>query len=320
MEIIPEATYDVSEKIDGLRTFIWKSGDKVKLYSDVGNLFPEARVQTLIDDFKKVFSHDVLIDGELIMEGIRRKDVAGYIHGKWTPTKEQLDSLRIKCWDILYVKDKSVASIPFYKRSAILDLYLLKGCKGRICRVKHSVVKRSGIEGAIKKLASVEGAVIRDISSAYWATHTTYKMKYQFDVDARVIAIQKTKTGLPVFQCTLSDGTFIGQTYPQSEITAKPGDVIRVNVDHVSILPSGRVNWYGPKPRSWKEGKITPKKISTTQVGIGGPDNLDLIKEIYLVTGGSTKEWEEWLPKHKEWKKEKMPAFIEQIKKGDKKA
>ena len=651
IELIPEATYDVSEKIDGLRSFAWIKDSTVKMFSDVGNKFPENRVKPLLEDLGKLFKHDALIDGELVMEGIRRKDVAGYIHGKWNPTSDQLKSLRYICWDILYIKDRSIASLPFHKRSAVLDLYLPKGCKGSICRVKHIVAKRDKVGEAVKKIKTPEGAVIRDINASYWATHSTYKclhgdtliitkrgliaakkvlktdlvlskdgkyhsiksivvrkptikdkileitpwgglsfkvtedhrvltlngwkeakdlkcisgplrdrqnlkkvdfvalpkfkinsspikkillskphnylksikpdlefwwtiglwigdgsknrtgtisiagkkedlerakkcldrilkikstiskyqkgchslwfsdsgfadwldnfkIKYstrlseafsktlpdfinslsekefnklfegwcaadkgttvdrdlalqiyliglsknmplsikryyqpqvgtyymyriilfntkknfglkqingqwyariktikkvksrsrlydfevegensftsgailhncknQFDVDAKVYAVIKTKTGLPMFCCELKDGTLIGSTYAQSEVVAKVGDVIRVNVDHVSIRPDGSVNWYAPKPKSWKEGKITPKKVSTTQVGIGGADNIDLIKEIYLVTGGTKEKWNAWHPSHLKWKKEKMSALKEKIKK-----
>ena len=317
-EIIPEASYDVSFKVDGLRAFLWISGGEAKMYSDVGNRWPAERIKPILEEVVKKFKHDVLLDGELVMKDIRRKDVAGYIHGGWKPTPEQLDSLRYITWDILYVKDRPIASQPFVKRSSVLDLYLpyRKFQKGRIERVNHAVAKsRNDVISLAKRLMSDEGVVIRDVNASYWATHTTYKMKKMFDVDARVIAVEKTKLGLPIFHCVLKDGTYIGQSYAQSEVKAKPGDIIRMNVHHVSIMSDGSVGWYAPTPKSWKEGKITPKKTSTTQVGIGGPDSLDLIKEIFLVTGGTEAQWKEWLPKHEEWKKNKMPDLVETLKK-----
>lgn len=316
-EIIPEGTYDVSFKVDGLRAFLWVHENKARMFSDTGAKWPASRIQPILKEAVKKFGHTVLLDGELVMKGIRRKDVAGYIHGKWKPTPEQLASLRYICWDILYVKDRSIASQPFSKRSAILDLYLSykRLQKGKIQRVWHTVARnREGVAKTAKKLASSEGVVIRDVNASYWATHSTYKCKFMFDVDARVFAVAKTKTGLPIFYCELRDGTYIGSTYAQSEVKAKPGEVIRVNIDHVSIRPDGSVNWYAPKPRSWKEGKITPKKISTTQVGIGGPDRIDLVKEIYLVTGGTEQKWNEWHPKHLVWKKDEMLKLKERIK------
>ena len=309
-EIIPESTYDVSEKIDGLRCFTWIHDGKARMFSDEGNRFLDSRVKPLLDILPTIFKHDVLLDGEIIMDKVRRKDVTGYLHAKWTPKPEELKALRYVVWDILYVKNQSIASKPFHTRASVLNLYISKGCKGPICRVKHVTAKRSGIGDAVKKLASPEGAVIRDVDAAYWATHSTFKMKYQFDIDAKIIGIEKTKVGLPIFSAVLRDGTFIGNTYAQAEVKAKPGEVIRVNVDHVSIRPDGSINWYAPKPKSWKEGKITPKSISTTQVGIGGADTIDLVKEIYLTTGGTIDKWNEWWPKHLVWKKEKMPIII----------
>lgn len=314
MELVPEATYDISEKIDGLRCFAWIHDGEVKMYSDVGNLFNAERLAPLLTGLKKTFKHTVLLDGELVMEGIRRKDVAGYIHSKGKPSPELLKTLRYIVWDILFIKDQTVAQKPFSTRSSLLNLYLKTGCKGPICRVRHLTAKRDSIPAAVKKLTSVEGAVIRDAGAAYWATHSTYKMKYQYDVDAKVFAVAKTKTGLPIFFCQLKDGTYIGSTYAQSEVKAKAGDVIRVNVDHVSIRPDGSVNWYAPKPKSFKSGKITPKKVSTTQVGIGGADNIDLIKEIYLATGGSKDKWSAWWPKHQAWKKDKLDKVLTRIK------
>ncbi len=318
-EIIPEASYDVSSKIDGLLAFLWVFDGKAKMYSDVGNKWPEDRVKPLLEEVVKKFKHDALLVGELVMTEIRRKDIAGYIHGQWDPTSEELESLRYIVWDILYVKDRPIASQPFYKRSSILDLYLPYRTffqKVKIQRVAHTVAKtREDVIRLAKKLMSNEGVVIRDTNASYWSTHTTYKMKKMFDIDAKVIAVEKTKLGLPIFLCVLKDGIFIGQTYAQSQVKAKPGDIIRVNIDHVSIRPDGSVNWYSPKPRSWKEGKVTPKKVSTTQVGIGGPDSIDLVKEIFLVTGGTETQWKEWLPKFEEWKKEKMPQMIEGLKK-----
>lgn len=315
-EIIPEGSYDVSFKVDGLRAFLWIAEGKAQMFSDVGAKWPPERIEPILQEGLKKFKHDVLLDGELVMKGIERKDIAGYVHGEWKPTPEQLASLRYICWDTLFIKDKSIASLPFSKRSAILDLYVpyKRYQTGLIQRVAHGIAKdRDQVISLSRKLMSNEGVVIRDLNASYWATHSTYKMKQMFDVDAKVIAVEKTKIGLPIYHCVLRDGTYIGQTYAQSEVRAKPGDVIRVNIQHISTRPDGSIGWYAPRPMSWKQ-KITPKKTSVTQVGIGGPDSLDLIKEVYIVTVGSEEEWNAWLPKHEQWKKEVMPKLILRLK------
>jgi len=319
-ELIPPGKYDVSFKVDGLRGFLWVHNGEARMFSDAGNKWPRERIEPILEEAEKKFKNmDVLLDGELVMKEIPRRDIAGYIHGQWEPTKEQLESLRYITWDILYLKDKSLASLPFRKRSDILNQFYpyKRYQKGRIQRVYHGVMDRDEIPKRGRKYMSDEGIVVRDIEASYWATHSTYKVKRQFDVDVRVIAVEKTKVGLPIFHCALRDGTYIGQTYAQAEVTAKPGEIIRVNVEHVTLRDDGSIGWYAPRPKSWKEGKITPRKISTTQVGIGGPDTLDLIKEIYLAGGGSEEKWNAWLPKHKKWKKEVMPKLIKkEIREG----
>jgi hypothetical protein len=314
-DLIPEGKYDVSSKMDGLRTFAWVVNGKAKLFSDEGNEFTASRVQPVLDALVEKFKHTVLLDGEILMEGVERKDIAGYIHGLFKPSEDQLKSLHYVCWDILYVRDKSLAAMPFIKRSAILDLYLplQKDSYAIVRRVKHVVVNREDIPKIVKSVASNEGIVIRDIDASYWATHSTYKMKFMYDIDAKVIAIEKTKLGLPIYFCALQDGTFIGQTYAQGEVKAKVGDVIRVNVDHITIRPDGSINWYSPKPKSFKEAKLTPGK-GLRQVGQGGPDTLALAKEVYLSSGGSEDKWNAWLPKHETWKKDVMPGLIKKYK------
>ncbi len=298
---------------DGLRCRIWKVGNKVKAYSDQGNEFKSERIKPILDDIIKYFPVDVLLDGELMMESTERKDIAGYIHSNSKPTSDELNSLCYYVWDILYVKNQSIASKPFQIRSSVLDLYL-KGRKGRIIRVKHLVVSRDKVPEAVKKVASKEGAIIREVHASYWATHLSFKVKWVYDLDCKVVAVEQTKLGLPIFHCVLRDGTYIGQTYAQAEVKAKPGDVIRVNVNHITLRPDGSIGWFAPRPKSFKEGKISPNRPSLTQVGIGGPDSLDLVKEIYFASGGTEKKWKDWYPKHLDWKKNTMPKLLSEIK------
>ena len=313
-KLLPEGTYDVSYKVDGMRTFAWVVDGVAKLFSDAGKELPVNRVKPVLDYLVKHFKHNVLLDGEIVMKGIARKDITGYIHGKFKPTPEELAAVRYVTWDILYVRDRSIASMPFIKRSAILDLYLPYSKADTIVqRVHHKVVKLPGIPKTIKEVTSKEGVVIRDINASYWATHASYKAKWLYDIDTRVIGIEKTKVGLPIYYCALRDGTFIGKTYAQSEVKAKIGDVIRVNVQHISIRPDGSVNWYAPRPKSFKNAKMVSGK-GLVQVGIGGPDTLALAKEIYLASGGTEDKWNAWLPKHKEWTKVELPKILKKIK------
>ena len=131
------------------------------------------------------------------------------------------------------------------------------------------------------------------------------------EIDVKVFAVEKTKTRLPIFHCLLRDGTYIGQTYAQSEVKAKPGDVIRVQVEHFTLRPDGSLGWYAPRPSGVK-GQVK-KYPSLTQKGIGGPDTLSFVKEHYLLEG-TEKKWNEWLKVHKVWKKEVMPKLLKRLK------
>lgn len=314
-ELIPESAYNVSEKVDGVRCFCWVHGDEVRFYTDEGKELDLRRLTPLVKSLARAFKHTALLDGEIAMEGIERKDVTGYLFSKTEPTEKELDSIRYIVWDILYVKDLSIANKPFLKRMTVLDLYLpYRKTDSPIRRVRSvNVNSRDEVPKAFKEVRSAEGAIIRDLGASYWATHSTYKCKDLFDVDARVFAVDKTKLGLPIFYCELRDGTYIGATYAQAEVKAKPGDVIRVNIEYVTLRPDGSVNWYSPRPASVKE-KVSGKRPTLKQPGIGGPDTLALIKEIYLAKGGTIKKWNEWFERHLVWKKDKMPALKESIK------
>ena len=311
-EILPEGTYNVSEKIDGVRCFVHKKGNDVRLFSDQGKEFDKQRVAPVIESVKKKFKEDVILDGELVLEGGIHQDVAGYLHSKGKPDPKELKRIYYYVWDILYLNGKPLASKPFIQRWDILNLRLKSGEKfGHLIRVRNKNVDRNLIPKVFKDLTSSEGIVVRDINAAYWACHTLYKVKKLAEIDVKVFAVEKTKTGLPIFHCLLRDGTYIGQTYAQSEVKAKPGDVIRVQVEHFTLKPDGSLGWYAPRPSGVKGG--VKKYPSLTQKGIGGPDTLSFVKEHYLLEG-SEKKWNEWLKVHKVWKKEVMPKLLKRIK------
>lgn len=309
---IPEGRYNVSEKIDGVRCFIWKVGDEAKAFSDEGNEFDSKRIKPILDSVLQLFKGDVLLDGELAMVGKVHQDVAGYVHGKFEPSKEDLDSIRYYCFDILYLNGKQLADKPFIDRLNILNLFIKPGqAINKIIRVKNINVDRDEIPKIIKKIASTEGVVVREINSAYWATHLMFKCKFLSEIDVKVLAVEKTKTGLPIFHCVLKDGTYMGQTYAQAEVFAKPGDIIRVQTDHFTLRPDGSIGWFAPRTSSIK-GEVK-KHPSLLQPGIKEPDTLMFIKEKVLADGLPIEKWNSWYPKHLEWKKKKMPNLIKRI-------
>ncbi len=313
-EIVPEGTYDVSPKWDGMLAYCWKKGKDIRFFSETGGKISNSRIEPIVKTLSKV-RHDFLIVGEIIAEKIPRQNLVGYLHSKKKPTKEELESVRFPVWDLLYLDGEDLSNKPFSDRSFLLGK-LLKNLKSKyVFKTPSVVVKRNQIPDAIKKMQSNEGAFIRSTEASYWATHLSFKFKKLYDIDAKVIGVERTKTGLPIFHCVLGDGTYIGQTYAQEEVKAKPGDVIRVNVQHITIRPDGSIGWYAPRPKSQKAKYLkVPSKTQTT-VLIGKPDTLALAKEIYLASGGTLEEWKKWLPKFAIWRKTKMKKIIEEIKK-----
>jgi ATP-dependent DNA ligase len=285
---------------------MWADKGVVKFYSDEGNLINPDRIQPLIDYASKKFkTKTVLLDGELILNGVHRKDITGYLHSKGTAEAVDAAKVRFIVWDLLYF-DKSLAAEPFQTRSQALDRIVSYKPKqaGKIQRVHHvEVSSRAGVAAAVKKITSNEGAVIRDLEAAYWATHSTYKMKKVFDVDARIFAVEKTEGNLPVFHMVTAEGVYIGKTYAQGSVQGKVGDVIRVNVNHVSLKPDGSIGWFAPTPTSSKGTKE-----------IGRPDGIGLLREIFIGSGGAMEEWNAWIPKHREWVKNVMPKLLERFR------
>jgi len=307
-QAIPNATYNISWKGDGVYGYCWKVGDEIRFYSDQGNRFADERVKSLYLPIKLLFKgQDVLLAGEIMLKEKIHQDVAGFVHKHGKPTSEEEKGLFFAMWDILYLSGKSLAEKAFIDRWRILNLKLKSDAwyKGKIYRVRNSNLKRNSLPKAYKKYRSHEGAFIRDVDAAYWSTHTSYKTKELAEIDVKVIGVEKTKVGLPIFKCVLADGTYIGKTYAQAEVKAKKGDVIRVQVDHVSLRLDGSIGWFAPRPAKVK-GRITDKRPSLKQEGIGRPDTLSFVKELYLAKGGTEKKWEIWYPKYLIWKKTKM--------------
>ena len=131
-----------------------------------------------------------------------------------------------------------------------------------------------------------------------------------------MIKKETTANGGFVYHTALRDGTYMGQTYAQKYVQTKPGDVIRVSVEHVTLRPSGQLSWFSPKPINLKASFAkAPAGKSLTQPDIGRADTLAQVKEVYLAGGGDLKRWGIWLPKFVAWRKTQMPKLLAKIKK-----
>jgi hypothetical protein len=315
-EILPAAKHprwDVSEKLDGIRCTAHKTGKNVIFMSDEARKIDTVKLQPIADEIVKLFPYDVVLDGELLLFkgniNLKHQAIAGYIHEKSAPSKEELDGLLYKIFDILYIRNTDVSKKPFDARSKALDLFLKEGLKGPVRRAKHSIVPTAGIPVAAKANTSDEGVVVRAADSSYWHTALMFKAKNLFDIDVKVLKKETTKNGAYIYYCALADGTFIGKTYGQKYVNAKPGDVIRINIEHLTLRSSGQISWFAPKPTS-KKGLDAPGGPSTTTPGVNRADTIAQVKEVFLSQGGTEQEWKDWLPKFEEWKKTSMSKLL----------
>jgi hypothetical protein len=318
-EILPadkHPKWDVSEKLDGIRCTAHKTGKNVVFMSDEARKIDTAKLQPIADEIIKLFPYDVVLDGELLLYkgniNLKHQAIAGYIHQTSTPSKEELDGLLYKVFDILYIRNTDVSKKPFDARSKTLDLFLKEGLKGPVQRAKHSIVATANIPTAAKTNTSDEGVVVRAADSSYWHTALMFKAKNLFDIDVKILKKETTKSGAYIYYCALADGTFIGKTYGQKYVNAKPGDIIRINIEHLTLRPNGQISWFAPKPTS-KKGLSAPSGPSTTTPGVNRADTIAQIKEVFLAQGGTEQEWKEWLPKFEEWKKTIMPKLLVKI-------
>lgn len=318
-ELLPSGhRWDVSEKLDGIRCQASKKDTKVRFLSDEARDIKLDRIQPLVDEIKKIFPYDVVLDGELMLfengRNLKHQGIAGYIHGHWKPKPEELAGLKYKVFDILYVKNQDISKKPYEARSKALDLFIKKG--KQVVRTKHATASTEQLPSIAKQVMSDEGVIVRALDASYFHTALMYKVKKFYDIDVKVIGVEKTKIGAWVYHCALRDGTYMGQSYAQKAVKAKIGDIIRMSVEHVTLRPSGRLSWFAPKPINLKaKYKKAPAGKAPASPKIGQPDTLAQIKEIFLAQSGKAERWEKWLPLFEKWKKEQMPKLIAKIKK-----
>ena len=317
-EILPAGhQWDVSEKLDGIRCQAIKKGDKITLFSDEANVISAERAKPIIDEIKKKFPYDTSLDGEIMLfekgHNLKHQGVMGYLRSHSKPLPAELAGLRYKIFDMLYVKGEDISKKPYEARSKALDLFLKVG--GQVLRAKHEVGSISELPALIKKITSDEGVIVRAMDASYFHTALMYKVKKHFDLDVKVIKVERTKNDGFVFHTVLRDGTYMGQSYAQKYVQAKPGDVIRMSVEHVTLRPSGQLSWFSPKPINLKAKLASaPAGKSLTQPKIGKADTIAQVKEIYLAGGGELKRWVAWLPKFLLWRKTQMPGLIAKLK------
>jgi hypothetical protein len=279
-----EGKFYVEPKYDGIRIQAHREGDRLKIFTDEGN-----EIQQKLPEISKEFlNFDVstfIIDGELVGYGGRQVDktskslvdlrdsssrnllpheaIVSLIHGGEGEMDEK--GLRVKAFDILWLKDRATIDLPLKERKGLLERNFPN--TEHIHQVKY--IESDGGEGlvrAIREVESQEGAVVKDIESHYTREHAQrwYKFKNQREIDAQVMKVEKTPRGALIYTCGVLDPeghlVEIGKTFATS-LEAAEGDIIRVAVDRVTIKDN-QPSWLIPKVIERRTEKKEPDTMA----------------------------------------------------------
>lgn len=261
-----QGKFAVQPKFDGIRVQIHKGPSRGKdvrvvMFSDGYNEIQD-RFPGIVDAVKKL-PGSILIDGEIIKveEGVseRHDVVSAYVHSKSPPDDT---AFHVEAFDLIY-QDGQLDGSPYSERWDKLKNLLGTGDKVHLI---DTVISEGGdvLVENIKKVATGEGAMVKDLTSHYEQKYENlwWKWKRQFEVDVRVKEARKTETaGVWVYVCEIAGGLEIGRTYA-SQIEAKVGDILRVYVDRVAKSAAGKWSWYAPKVYEVRLDKTEPDPAS----------------------------------------------------------
>jgi len=133
--------------------------------------------------------------------------------------------------------------------------------------------------------------MIKRADGIYWNANALWKIKKFFDIDVIVKKVIHKISG-NVYDCTDREGNFIGTTYKQGYIKAKPGDIIRVMVTKVfrhidKETGKETFRWYSPvvkRPEMEKDEGLKREKIVKRHPKEA--DGQNVLREIWKATTG----------------------------------
>jgi ATP-dependent DNA ligase len=169
----------VEPKFDGIRVFLFKSGEKLVISSKRGELYtPKSspKVFTTVPEFVHA-PHQMILDGE-------------YVAKKGG----------LFLFDVLQVDDRDVRPLPLTERKKILHQIL----RGNEVEVKPTLARSAEQILALKeKLVKKgsEGVVVKNPASSYGQTNSWLKLKRFDTIDCFVTAFEETqemkRSGVP---------------------------------------------------------------------------------------------------------------------------
>ena len=165
-------------KLDGIRVFLFKSGDKLVVSSKHAGIYTprgNPKVFTKVTEFTHA-PHRAILDGEYV------KDVGLFL------------------FDILQVDDRDVRTLILDERKKVLH-EILKGSELEVTFIRARTAKEilAFKEEVISK--GGEGLVVKNPASTYGQTNSWLKMKRYDTIDCFVIDYEETqemrRTGVP---------------------------------------------------------------------------------------------------------------------------
>ena len=173
----------VEPKYDGIRVFLFKSGDKLVLSSKHGGVYTPKSSPKVFATFPELLHapNRFIIDGEYV-------------------SREPIKNKGLFFFDVLQVDDRDVRSLPLTERKKILHQIL----KGTGLEVPFLLAKTAQqILESKEKFAKqgTEGAVAKNPLSTYGEPGSWLKLKTYDTIDVFIIDYEKTqemeRTGIP---------------------------------------------------------------------------------------------------------------------------
>ena len=263
---LPEGTYFVEPKYDGVYMEAHRKGGKISLLtekSDHSEKFPG-----LVAELEKLGGGDFVLSGEIVKyrgrQRLGHEDVMAYLNLK--DAKWEDYHFKFKPFDAVVWDGKNLSSESLATRREILDA-VKRGNQVHpttYTKVNHKV-DATDVERAIRERQTREGAMVKSSEARYSEAgrKIMYKWKHQVELDVRVKEAHAKSGGGFTYTCEIgngSDAQVIGETYATAK-EAKAGDILQVSVDHVT-LKDDKYTWYAPKVVSVREDKREADPLS----------------------------------------------------------
>ncbi|MHA1754313.1 MAG: ATP-dependent DNA ligase, partial [Candidatus Odinarchaeia archaeon] len=295
-----EGSVRAEMKIDGLRCIVQLIDGKPLIYFEDAKIDRSHVFHNVIDELKQLGVKNVILDGEL-MEWKDRKWVQRQNLLKWAHSKNpgSDENVRLFIFDILYIDEKDLHSLPLKERVKYLKMLSRKFKKHFIkCPAfnitslqaltkifKYFRTKTSKDVHFLKERNGIDGFMIKTINSDYplnGKTDKWLKLKYVQEID--VIVLQKKVTAnknfqylcgykipqnrinkyVPLFKLQGKWYGVIGKTF-NTKINVSKGDIINCAVlDIKKRVLNGKVSytWFQSRVITAKPGKQEPDPVS----------------------------------------------------------